>query len=340
MSVVDKLTVCACNCRTGVTGYIAGDALCVLAQAHPEFEYAALVRSEDKAARVRDAYPAVRVVVGSLDDAEVLRKEAAWADLVLHAADASDHVGAARAIAAGLVEGHSAARPGYWLHTGGTGILSYFDTVSGRLGELSEKIFNDLDGVSELTSLPDDAFHRNVDKIVLECGTQHPDVVRTAIVCPPTIYGNGRGPISGRSRQVYEMAKLVLTKGYAPIIGAGLSKWSNGKFGHSDYSRPFLFPSLLFVHIQDLTQAFVLLTEAAASGNASPEIWGARGYHFTDWGVLARTVAEQAHKLGLLKGEQKPKEKQLSKDEALAIAGFEALGNQKDALLKRRSLRF
>jgi hypothetical protein len=105
------------------------------------------------------------------------------------AADAADHEGAAHAIAAGLVKGHSAARPGYWLHTGGNGILSYFDTVEDRLGLPSERIFDDLDSVGVVTSLPDDAFHRNVDKIVLACGTEHADVVRTAIVCPPTIYG-------------------------------------------------------------------------------------------------------------------------------------------------------
>jgi hypothetical protein len=69
--------------RTGVTGYIAGDALYVLARKYPGFEYAALVRSEDSAAKVRAAYPSVRVVLGSLDDAELLKREAAWADLVL-----------------------------------------------------------------------------------------------------------------------------------------------------------------------------------------------------------------------------------------------------------------
>jgi len=106
------------------------------------------------------------------------------------AADASDHEGAARAIAAGLVEGHSSERPGYWLHTGGNGILTYFDTSADRLGlPPSGRIFDDLEGVGELTSLPDEAFHRNVDKIVLECGTKHADFVRTAILCPPTIYG-------------------------------------------------------------------------------------------------------------------------------------------------------
>ena len=39
-----------------------------------------------------------------------------------------DHEGAAKAIAAGMKAGHSKEHPGYWLHTGGTGILTWEDT--------------------------------------------------------------------------------------------------------------------------------------------------------------------------------------------------------------------
>ncbi|KAI0537327.1 hypothetical protein GGR58DRAFT_513863 [Xylaria digitata] len=309
---------------TGVTGLVAGDVLYVLAKKYPDFEYAALVRSESSAARVREAYPDVRVVLGSLDDSDLLRREAAWADLVLHAADASDHEGAARAIAAGLVEGHSASRPRYWLHTGGTGILTYFDTVENRLGQPSDLIFDDLDGVETLTSFPDEAFHRNVDKVVLECGTAHADTVKTAIVCPPTIYGDGRGPVSGRSRQCYEMAKVILTKGHVPIIGTGLATVDN-------------------VHIQDLTQAYILLIEAALAGNDSKELWGARGYHVTStgehvWGPLARTMAAKARELGLLKGDGEIEEYQMGKEEALETAGFEAISWGLNSRCKGRRL--
>lgn len=107
------------------------------------------------------------------------------------AADASDHEGAAKAIAKGLVRGHSKSHPGYWIHTGGTGILTFWDSRDDfkTLGSHSDREYNDLQGISELTSLPDDAFHRNVDKIVLEAGEKHGNVLRTCIVCPPTIYG-------------------------------------------------------------------------------------------------------------------------------------------------------
>lgn len=81
---------------------------------------------------------------------------------MVDAADASDHEGAAKAIAAGLLRGHSAHKPGFWLHTGGTGILTYFDSSEERFGEEPEREFNDYSGVKELTTLPDEAFHRNV----------------------------------------------------------------------------------------------------------------------------------------------------------------------------------
>lgn len=104
-------------------------------------------------------------------------------------ADASDHVGAAKAITAGLVAGHSRDRPGYWLHTGGTGILTFEDSDAGEYGRPSDKVYDDWGAVDELLTLPDHAFHRDVDRLVLEAGTRHADVLKTALVCPPTIYG-------------------------------------------------------------------------------------------------------------------------------------------------------
>jgi len=237
-----------------------------------------------------------------------LKEEAAKADVVLHAADASDHEGAAKAIIEGLKSGHSKERPGYWLHTGGTGILTYQDSDAENLGEWSEKQYNDWDGVAELTGLPDHAFHRNVDKIVLDGTTKNSDVIKTALVCPPTIYGNGRGPVSGRGRQTYELAKFILDKQYVPIIGKGKARWNN-------------------IHVADLSDAYVLLTEAAVNGNQGEGIWGGDVYYLTEngehvWGDLARHIAQRAKALGYT-GELK--EDSLSKDAALEAAGFEAV---------------
>ncbi|CAI7593783.1 unnamed protein product [Penicillium manginii] len=293
---------------TGATGYIGGDALATLVAQHPEFTYSVLVRDSDKAAQVKAQYPNARIVLGNLDDSSILERESAAADIVLHTADASDHVGAAKAIAAGLVAGHSKEKPGYWLHTGGTGILTFEDTDKKEYGNRSDKIYNDWEGVNELLNLPDYAFHRNVDQLVLEAGAKHADVLKLALVCPPTIYGKGRGPVSQRGRQVYELAKVTLQLKKGPIIGAGQSIWNN-------------------VHVHDLSDIYASLVDAAVAGRTDPGLWGADVYYLTEngehvWGDLAQSTAEVAAKLGYIpEGKAEP----IDLESAKEYAGFESV---------------
>ncbi|KAI6784576.1 uncharacterized protein J7T54_006621 [Emericellopsis cladophorae] len=298
---------------TGATGYIGGDALYEISRAYPNLELALLVRSQEKAKAVQTQYPRARVVLGGLDDSGIIQKEAAWADIVIHTADSSDHEGAAKSIAKGLVEGHSADRPGYWLHVGGTGILTYFDSeVKKSFGEPDDKVFNDYDGVEELTNLPSAAFHRHIDEIVLSTGTQYAEKVKTAIVCPPTIYGQGRGPGSGRGRQVYELTTFILKEQYCPQIGRGLSKWNH-------------------VHVQDLSTVMNLLVKAALdpSRKDDAQIWGPEGYFLTEigehtWGPLSEAIGKEVQKQGLSNKGQLGTEG-MSYDEAVkSPAGFEA----------------
>lgn len=68
---------------TGATGYIGGDALYHLYQKHPNFEYALLIRSDDKAKKVLAKYPNARILLGGLGDSALLEREAAWADIVI-----------------------------------------------------------------------------------------------------------------------------------------------------------------------------------------------------------------------------------------------------------------
>lgn len=199
-------------------------------------------------------------------------------------------------------------RPGYWIHTGGTGILTYTDADAERYGEESQKIYNDVDGVGELTTLPDHAFHRNIDKIVLEAGTRQPDVVRTALLCPPTIYGAGRGPCNTRSRQAYELGRATLENKKAPVLGKGLTWWNN-------------------VHVADLARCFRLVVEAAVRHDDDPELWGERGYYFVEngehqWGKLAHVYGRAAAAKGYI-----PTSDTEAMDPAKAkkLAGFEAL---------------
>jgi hypothetical protein len=178
-------------------------------------------------------------VYGTLDDSKLLEEESARAHIVLRkylaweavlianalyysdTADSSDHGGAATAISRGLAAGHTKEKPGFWIHISGTGILTWKDSETKTYGEPpSQPPYDDLENVAGLTSLPDSAFHRDIDKIVLESAS---DSVKTAIVCPPTIYGPGRGPVNKRSRQVYHLARITLKLGKAPQVGRGLT---------------------------------------------------------------------------------------------------------------------
>ncbi|ODH21375.1 hypothetical protein ACO22_05672 [Paracoccidioides brasiliensis] len=269
--------------RTGATGYIGGDAFFQINQAHPEWEFTALVRNKQKGELVTSKYPNTKLVYGDLDTAEILEEEAKKADIVYHFADC-DHVASSQAIAKGIAA-HTPDRPGYWIHTSGTGILTFEDLGNSTFGDLRTKEYNDWDGIGEVTSLPDEAFHRDVDKIVLGVGENAADRVKTAIVCPPTIYGPGRGPGNTRSNQIYNLTKYVLKRRKGLQVGKGENIWHE-------------------VHVHDLSDLFLLLGEAAAAGSGKAT-WGKEGYYFVEngsfvWGDVEKAMAQIAFEKGLI----------------------------------------
>lgn len=273
---------------TGATGYIGGDALYALNKAHPEYEYTLLVRTEESGKPVAEAYPKAKLVYGTLDDSEVIEKAASEADIVVHTADASDNVPAAKAIARGFAKGHDANKPGYWIHICGTGILQWYDETEKRYGQapLPEQKYDDIKDIERIITLPDQAYHRDVDKLVLAANDA--GGIKTTIVGPPTIYGPGRGPVNQRSKQVYHMTKFLMQNGYAPVVPPGEVEWDN-------------------VHIDDLSDLLVTLVEATQDPKFKddPEIFGTHGYFFAENGVhkwkdVAQWIADEAVKQGFM----------------------------------------
>jgi len=268
---------------TGTTGYIGGDGLYVLYQAHPDWEFSALVRTKEKATQLVNQFPKVRIVYGDLDSADILEEEAIKADIVYHFADA-DHEGAARALLKGLST-HTPDRPGWYIHTSGTGVLLWDDISAKSYGIRRSRVYDDWDGIGEVQlSIPDHSPHRKVDKIVL-AGIGSPGAVKTAIVCPPAIYGPGRGSGNVRSAQVYRLAAAVLKRQKGFLAGEGNNIWHE-------------------VHVRDLSNVFLLLGEAAAAGGGSAT-WGNEGYYFAEsgefvWGDIERAVAKAAFEKKLI----------------------------------------
>lgn len=65
-----------------------------------------------------------KAVIGKLDDSEILEKEAEQSDVVIHTADASDHVASCKALLAGLKQrgsSRSGSQKPIYIHTSGTG---------------------------------------------------------------------------------------------------------------------------------------------------------------------------------------------------------------------------
>ncbi|KAK7713310.1 hypothetical protein SLS64_004560 [Diaporthe eres] len=273
---------------TGVTGYIGGDAFYVLEKKHPDYEYTLLVRNEDRGKEVQAKYPNVKLVYGALDNSAVIEKAAAEADIVVHTAQSADDVPSARAIEKGIAAGHTAEKPGAYIHVCGTGMLTWRDAQENRYGEAPypDEKYDDIADIEKVTSIPDKAYHRNVDKIVLAANDHA--AVKTAIVCPPCICGPGRGPVNTRSIQVYDVAKFTLKNGFAPVIGKGLTEWD-------------------YIHVHDLADLIVSLVESAQDPKTlnDPEYFGAHGYYFCEagsfkWGDVAKWVADEMVKQGFM----------------------------------------
>lgn len=175
-----------------------------------------------------------------------------------------------------IIEGlaaHPSSTQKYYIHTSGTAILCYQDMDRGTYGEASHKVYDDIADVAEITSLPDHALHRNVDKLVLSAGSGlspaqqnggRDGPIKTAIVCPPTIYGTGRGQGNTRSQQLPNLAKAFLERGSGFYVGEGKTYWTN-------------------VHVHDLSELYVKLVEDASNGGKKAT-WGPEGYYFAENG--------------------------------------------------------
>lgn len=267
-----------------MTGYIGGDFLHLAVTSHPEWQFSCLVRDSAKAAQLTRHYSEIRIVIGDLDSVDLLEEEAATADIVYTFANC-DHVPSARAIAKGA--GRNKNGSVHWIHTSGAGILTHENFALNSFGALlpSQKLYDDWDGINDLTSLPDKALHRHVDKIILSASSGREEQVMTAIVCPPAIYGVGRGTGNTRSVQVYMAANLSLKSGVALQVGNGSTIWHG-------------------IHIHDLSQLYLLLGEAAIT-RVPKATWNRTGYYLAEngsfeWGEVARSIAKEGKRLGLL----------------------------------------
>lgn len=211
---------------TGATGYIGGSLAARLVEAGTRVR--GLVRSQASAALVAER--GIEPVLGGLDDADLLTREARAADGVIDTASA-DHAPAVRALIAGL---EGSGKP--LLHTSGSSVIG--DDVRGS--RRSDTVF---DEDTPLIVNPMKQARRDIDLMVLGAAARG---VRSVVICPSNIYGVGRG-VKPDSVQIPFLAANARQHGVVQIVGAGLNVWSN-------------------VHIDDVVELYILALAKAPAG--------------------------------------------------------------------------
>jgi nucleoside-diphosphate-sugar epimerase len=192
-----------------------------------------------------------------------------------------DHLDSTKAVVRGLQSRRSSS---FLIHTSGAGILTWETRDKDAFGLRIDRVYNDFDGIVEVTSLPAHAPHRDVEQFVLEAHQGH-DHLKTAIVCPPIIYGVGRGPGNQHSVQANLIAREVLKNGQGFTMRGSKNVWN-------------------YVHVNDLSDLYLLIGEAAIDGGGSAS-WNKEGYYFTEQGLiefskLIDAVSRYAFEQGLL----------------------------------------
>ncbi len=211
---------------TGAGGYIGGSvAAALLASGH---RVRGLTRSDTSAKRL--AACGIEPVIGALDDAGLLAREARASDGVINTASA-DHTGAVEALITGL---EGSTKP--LLHTSGSSVIG--DDARGA--RLSEQVF---DGETPLVVNPAKQPRRDIDLRVLGAAARG---VRSAVICPSLIYGVGKG-LNPHSVQIPFLVDNARACGRVQIVGPGLNVWSN-------------------VHIEDIADLYLLALAKAPAG--------------------------------------------------------------------------
>lgn len=209
---------------TGATGYIGGSVLTRLIN-HPDFksfEITALVRSADKAERLRKF--GINVVVGSHKDEALVEQLTSQTDVVIAVADADD-LNAAKATLRGLKKRYEATgKAPVFIHTSGTGVLT--DNAAGEY--TTDTIYDDLNP-DQIETLPDTQLHRDVDLTLLRADEE--GYIKLYLVIPSTIYGIAKGKLveagiqNPHSIQVPELIRAALGRGRGGMVGQGKNLW-------------------------------------------------------------------------------------------------------------------
>ncbi|PVI06127.1 NAD(P)-binding protein [Periconia macrospinosa] len=265
---------------TGALGYIGGTILTVLKRSQPSILVRALVRDDTQASLLSTFYGhTVTPIIGDLSDLQMLKEEAAKADIVIQA------TGDNREAVLALMEG-TTLNP---KHT--SQIVKekpIFMQISGasnvghtKLGENSPRVWSDVHDWDDILGLEETRISVGTDNAIRKFAGEMD--VRSLIVSPPTILGRGLGAGRKETHQ-RTMYDLIVKNGAAVLGGEGTNAWST-------------------VSIEDLGRACVFLLEEGMKGHESRLKFGKNGYYFVEAFELAvadrvKACAERLYREG------------------------------------------
>ncbi|EXJ65766.1 uncharacterized protein A1O5_11007 [Cladophialophora psammophila CBS 110553] len=256
-------------------GLIGTDLLELLVEAG--YEVTTMVRREAHAAQVKDL--GAKVLMGTLDDKETIRKYAAASPIVIHTATA-DHLPSVEAVLDGVRQRAEQGLETIYIHTSGTSVL--VDNSKGMYK--SDNIYSD-ERPEDIDGVPDTAPHREMDLAIIAARRDLGIKAKIIIVLPCLVYGIGKR--SGRlSMQLPTMVRFALKHGWAPVIGKGLSVRSN-------------------IHVQDLVRGYTVILDWMQHSSAdevllNPYFFCSTGQDMA-WGDAAAEIGRLLYEAGRIK---------------------------------------
>jgi nucleoside-diphosphate-sugar epimerase len=256
---------------TGISGYIGGQIAIDLAKKHPDFQIVGLVRNATQAQQVKDKLPAVETVLGDISSYAILLEQASKADIVIQAATCDD-VPVVEYLIAGIAKG---GKGGTFIQVSGAASIC---EVPNGYGRPSTTIWDDVKDVGAIREFDSSHLHWDADGAVFREGKKAG--VRTALVVPPLVYGNGEGPVKTTSMSFPWLEEAILKRGKGFVVREGRNSWAG-------------------IHVKDLSTAIIMLIEDALVGPDSKASWGKDGVYYVEEGdyVFADVVAKMVEVL-------------------------------------------
>ena len=212
---------------TGATGYIGGSVAHTLQK--NGHTVTGLVRSQEKADAIKRV--GMTPVVGTLEDHRLLRAHAQASDAVIHTADADNRDAVTTFLAALAGTGKM------FIHTSGSSIVG--DDAQGM--SVSQHVLTE-----DMPFVPMDIrqARHDINQLVRIEGIRLG--VRTMVITPPMIYGDGLG-ITKDSDQLPKLIAASHEAQAGVYVGTGVNRWSN-------------------VHIADLADLYALALLKGTTG--------------------------------------------------------------------------